>query len=208
MNQAQRCVRLRPLTHFMTQAKYRKKEFFQGAYYHVYNRGVDRGIIFFEDEDFFYYITKLREFKDRYKVDIIAYSLLDNHYHQFLNQLSDIPINKFLLAVNTSYGGYFNKKYKRIGPLMQDRFKQNIIISDEQFYWMLVYINCNYEIHGLGKARDYPWSSYQDYLGLRDGTLCNMIKIKERFKTSSEYEKFCKRTRTHRLRRCVRLNQA
>ena len=175
----------------MSQAKYRKKEFYKGAYYHVYNRGVNKDEIFLEDEDFLYYITKMRQFKNKYKVDIIAYSLLDNHYHQLLKQLSDIPISKFLLAVNTSYGGYFNKKYKRIGPLMQDRFKQTIIISDEHFDWMSVYTNCNYEIHGLGEARNYEWASYQDYLGLRKGTLCNQTKIRTRFQTVEEYEKFC-----------------
>jgi len=175
----------------MAQAKYRKKEFFKGACYHIYNRGVNKEQIFFEDEDFLYYITKLRQFKDKYKVDIIAYSLLDNHYHQLLEQLSDIPVSKFLLAVNTSYGGYFNKKYKRVGPLVQDRFKQIIIRSDEHFDWMSVYVNCNYEIHGLDSARSYVWSSYQDYLELRQGTLCNKTKIEAHFKTPKEYEEFC-----------------
>jgi len=175
----------------MPQAKYRKKEFYKGAYYHVYNRGVNKKEIFFEDEDYLYYIAKLRQFKNKYRVDIIAYSLLDNHYHQLLNQLSNIPISKFLLAVNTSYGGYFNKKYKRVGPLVQDRFKQVVIKSDEHFDWMSVYVNCNYEIHGLGRAKKYQWSSYLDYLELRNGTLCNKAKIKMRFKTVKEYEKFC-----------------
>jgi len=175
----------------MPQAKYRKKEFYKDAYYHVYNRGVNKKEIFFENEDYLYYIAKLKQFKNKYRADIIAYSLLDNHYHQLLNQLSDIPISKFLLAVNTSYGGYFNKKYKRVGPLVQDRFKQVVIKSDEHFDWMSVYVNCNYEIHGLGRARENKWSSYLDYLGLRDGTLCNKTKIKMSFKTVKEYEKFC-----------------
>ncbi|MDD4477238.1 MAG: transposase [Patescibacteria group bacterium] len=177
----------------MSQAKYRKKEFFQGAYYHTYNRGVNKEPIFLDDDDFIYYIIKLRQFKDKYKVDIIFYCLLNNHYHQLLNQLSEIPVSKFLLAVNTSYGGYFNKKYKRVGPLMQDRFKQSVIRSDAHFNAMSVYVNCNYEIHGLGKARDYRWSSYQDYIGLRNGTFCNKNKIIIQFKTGKEYEEFCDR---------------
>lgn len=175
----------------MPQAKYRKKEFFCGAYYHVYNRGVNKEKIFRDDEDFIYYLDKLRQFKDKYKINIIAYSLIDNHYHQFLKQLSNIPISKFLLAVNTSYGGYFNKKYQRVGPLTQDRFKQLIIKSDEHFDWTAVYVNCNYEIHRLGKAKDYQWSSYQDYLELRDGTFCDKTEINKRFTDVNEFEKFC-----------------
>ncbi|MCK5211109.1 transposase [Candidatus Parcubacteria bacterium] len=153
------------------QAKYRKKNFYKGAYYHVYNRGVNKEKVFFESDDFIYYISKIRQFKNKYKVEISAYSLLDNHYHQLLRQLSDTPINKFLLALNTSYGNYISKKYKRVGPLMQDRYKQSII--DERYLsWYSVYVNCNYEIHGLGKAENYTWSSFSDYVGLRDGTLC------------------------------------
>lgn len=76
---------------------------------------------------------------------------------------------------------------------MQDRFKQTIIISDEHFDWMSVYVNCNYEIHGLGDAREYEWSSYQDYLGLCNGTLCNKPKIKMRFKIVKKYKEFCNR---------------
>jgi len=201
----------------MYQARYREKEFYRGAIYHVYNRGVAKNPIFFDEQDLVYYLLKMREFKDKYGVDVMAYSLLDNHYHQLLQQLSKIPINKFLLAVNTSYGQYFNRKYKRIGPLMQDRYKQVVVGDDNDFVGgadgayappldaargvtsafdvgplgMSVYVNCNFEIHGLGKARDYKWSSYRDYLGLRNGTLCNKEKIERCFRTPKEYEVYC-----------------
>jgi hypothetical protein len=96
-----------------------------------------------------------------------------------------------LLAVNTSYGQYFNKRYKRIGPLMQDRFKQSILKDKEHFCEVSVYVNCNYEIHGIGSARNYKWSSYQDYLGLRNGVLCNKTKINKYFAISKKYEEYC-----------------
>ena len=150
---------------------------------------MSKDTIFWEDGDYLYYLWKMRQFRSKYKVDIIAYSLLQNHYHQLLMQLSDVPINKFLTAVNTSYGGYFNRKYRRVGPLVQDRFKQVIIENDEHFYRMSVYINCNYEIHGLGMAKNYRWSSYQDYLRLRNGTLCNKERVMVRF--PEKYGKFC-----------------
>lgn len=175
----------------MSQARYRIKEFIKGGYYHIYNRGVNRNPIFLDDADFLYYISKIRQFRGKYKVSIIAYSLIKNHYHQLLKQLSDVPINKFLSAVNTAYGGYFNKKYNRVGPLTQDRYKQIIIKSEDQLYWMSAYVNCNYEIHGLGRARDYKWASYQDYLDLREGTLCDKNIIMEKFRQAKDYEDFC-----------------
>lgn len=176
---------------YMSQARYRVKEFAKGAYYHIYNRGVNKDPIFIDDEDYLYYISKMRQFRDKYKVAIIAYSLIENHYHQLLKQLSDVTINKFLLAVNTGYGDYFNKKYNRVGPLTQDRYKQIIMKSDVHLYWMSVYVNCNYEIHGLGRARGYKWTSCQDYLGLRNGTLCDKDTVMGKFGEPKKYESFC-----------------
>ena len=150
--------------------------------------------MFRDNEDFEYYLSKLKQFKKKYKVAILGYCLISNHYHLFLKQLSDISINKFLLAVNTSYGNYFNKKYGRVGYLTQDRYKQSIIKSDEQFDWIAVYVNCNYELHGLGSAKDYEWSSYRDYLGLRQGAICDITEVSGRFENIEEFEKFCDET--------------
>jgi len=174
----------------MTQAKYRQKEFSKDAVYHVYNRGVGRGKIFNDYNDYIYYIKKLKWFKEKYRVEILAYCLIYNHYHILLKQITDQPFNKFMGALNTSYGGYFNKKYKRVGPLMQDRYKQAIISGRNELLWMSVYVNCNYEIHGYGLAESYEYSSYQDYLSLRDGTLCSKNEVLKYFESIKEYKEF------------------
>jgi REP element-mobilizing transposase RayT len=172
-------------------AKYKIKHYFQGVVCHVYNRGVNKEEIFKDDEDYLFYLKRLRKYKEKSKIDLICYSLIPNHYHYILEQLSGSPIVDFMRSVHTSYGQYFNKKYKRVGPLFQDRFKQIVLEDNEKFIYLSAYINANAKIHRIiEKAEDYNWSSYKDYLGLRNGTLCNKDRILSQFKNVSDYKNF------------------
>ncbi len=94
-------------------------------------------------------------------VEIISYSFGPNHFHLILKQLKDKGISIFMQRVGTSYTNYFNKKYKRSGVLFQGAFKKIHIDNEKYLLWLLGYVNGNIEIHGLSKASDYPWSSYQ-----------------------------------------------
>ena len=93
-------------------------------------------------------------------------------------------------SVHTSYGQYFNKKYNRVGPLFQGRFKQ-AVLNDNNFIYLSAYVNANAQIHGIiDKAEEHRWCSYPDYLGLRNGTLCNKARILDQFKDILEYRGF------------------
>jgi hypothetical protein len=103
---------------------------------------------------------------------------MPNHIHLLVKQTSKIPIYKFVSSLHTSYSMYFNKKYKRVGHLFQDRFKQKNIIKNKYLLYLSCYIHLNPEIDRLvHRAEKYPWSSYVDYIGLRKGTLCDKTII-------------------------------
>jgi putative transposase len=91
--------------------------------------------------------------------------------------------------LGTGYTNYFNKKYDRSGSLFQGKFKAIHIDANEYLLWLSGYVNGNAEIHKISKAEDYKWGSYQDYLGLRNGTLCNKEIILSQFKNAEEYKK-------------------
>lgn len=55
-------------------------------------------------------------------------------------------------------------------------------------------MNGNAEIHKIAKAENYKWCSYQDYLGKRNGTLCNKEIILSQFKNTEEYKKYVEMT--------------
>ncbi|WP_206044185.1 hypothetical protein [Geitlerinema sp. P-1104] len=52
----------------------RKTPLTPGQYYHIYNRGNNRQTIFFEPENYHYFLTRLRHYLiDPHHIDLIAY---------------------------------------------------------------------------------------------------------------------------------------
>ena len=60
-----------------------------GSYYHIYNRGINRQIIFFNDNNYRYFLRLMDQFITPY-VSVLAYALIQNHFHLV------IKVNNFL----------------------------------------------------------------------------------------------------------------
>ena len=193
----------------------RKITFANGYYYHIYNRGVDKREVFTNNRDYFNFLIRLRDFNNdsifeqrlyAHKepssfiakelgslprlMEIICYCLIPNHYHLLLKQLMDRGIGKFLHKIGTGYVNYFNKTYNRNGVLFQGKYKAVEVVSDEQLLYLSAYINGNAEIRQITKATNWPWSSYLDYLGERQGTLCRKEEILNGFENLADYKNY------------------
>ncbi len=125
-------------------------------------------------------------------VEIICYCLNPNHYHLLVKQLTDNGISNFMHKLGMAYTKYFNAKYKRSGSLFQGTFKAVEITSDFQLAHASAYINGNAEVHKIAKAKDWPWSSYPDYLDQRENNLIAINKqpVLVDFKNPSAYEQY------------------
>ncbi len=198
----------------------RKTEFANGEYYHIYNRGVDKREVFGEERDYVRFLQSIREFNnikptgslylrekirnrdpiptavgigslvDGSLVKFICYCLNINHFHFILKQLTDRGISEFMKRIGTGYTSYFNQKYDRSGSLFQGKYKFAHIDTNEYLLWLSGYVNGNAEIHKIAKAENYKWCSYQDYLGKRNGILCNKEIILSQFRNTDEYKKY------------------
>ena len=73
-------------------------------------------------------------------------------------------LSKAMQVLMIRYVRYFNKKYKRIGPLVQSRFKSKNVEDQRYFLEVCRYVHRNPENAGIAKTEDYEWSSYQEYL--------------------------------------------
>lgn len=102
-------------------------------------------------------------------------------------------ISKFMQKVGTGYTNYFNKKYKRSGSLFQGKFKSIHIDTNEYLLHLSAYVNRNDFIHGYDK-KDWEYSSYLDYVGKRNGKLCNKEIILGQFRNKKDYADFMDRT--------------
>lgn len=146
---------------------------YPGAKYHITSRGIDRRKIFNEEEDYQHLVKLLKEGADFYKVEVIAYCLMSNHFH-FLLQTKEANLSRFMQRLNVAYTRYFNYKNNRVGPLMQGRYKAIIVGSDEYFLTLSRYLHLNpvkvkaQREKSAGEQRQflrqYPWSSYLEVI--------------------------------------------
>lgn len=152
----------------------RYKQYAKGTIYHIYNRGNGSQDIFREDNDYRFYLNKLKENLKKHNVLLICYVLMPNHIHLVVRQETEIPIYKFISSLHTSYSTYFNKKYRHLGHVFQDRFKQVIIDSDEQLIYLSKYIHLNPIKAKLAQEPwKYLWSSNSEYLGNDPLSMCS-----------------------------------
>ncbi len=188
----------------------KKPQFVNNEVYHIYNRGVEKRNIFLDDIDYFRIIHDLFEFNDedpvlntgfffnrsttntntkienqerkprKLLVEILAFSLMPNHFHLLIRQKNEKGIIRFMQKLGTGYTNYFNQKYQRVGSLFQGRFKAIHVNKQEYLEYLLHYIhfNCldllnlegqenkfsNYEKISAF-LKEYRWSSYLDYIG-------------------------------------------
>lgn len=171
--------------------------FQKGSYYHVYNRGNRKDDIFISPRDYERFLRRTKEYKEEFKITILCYCLMPNHFHFLLRQDSDIPVTSFMLKLGTSYAKYFNIKYDQVGSLFQDRFKAKLIETDEYLLQLSRYIHRN-PIEILPSTPgveliDYKWSSYSAYLGKNNNDLIDASIILDYFAKSDphgDYKRF------------------
>ena len=143
------------------------------GYYHVMMRGVNRQTIFYDDEDNERWLNCLRRYSNELRIDICAYSLMGNHVHLLVKAFSGL--DRLIKKMGASYVYYFNRKYDRVGHLFQDRFRSEVLDTDERLLAAFRYILQNPFKAGIGGIKDYKWSSWNELDG-KTG-FCNFEKI-------------------------------
>lgn len=132
--------------------------------YHIMLRGIDRQMIFEDSEDYLRFLDIVRESRDLDQFKLFAYCLMGNHIH-LLIQVADGNLETIFKRIGGRFVYYYNVKYKRTGPLFQDRFKSEPVEDDAYFLTVLRYIHQNPVKAKMCKnVGDYPYSSYTAYL--------------------------------------------
>lgn len=115
---------------------------FQNAFYHVFNRGINKQDIFISPEDYQFFLYKLQGLKKKYDHSLYALCLMPNHFHLSI-QTRKAPISKIMSSLTTSYSMYFNRVYNHFGPVFQNRFKSILVENDSYFLQLAQYIYLN-----------------------------------------------------------------
>ncbi|MBS4066536.1 MAG: transposase [Chitinophagaceae bacterium] len=161
--------------------------FTENHLYHIYNRGNNQQAIFFERDHYLLFLKNIRKFIYP-SADILAWCLMPNHFHLLIhaNDKTTRIVKQVPLAINaltegirlalSSYTKALQRQKNFTGSLFQQKTKCKCI-DDGSFHYGLIafhYVHQNpYKAGLVSKAEAWEYSSLQDYLGLRNGTLCN-----------------------------------
>lgn len=188
-----------------------RKTYIKYGIYHIYNRGVEKRIIFQDDRDYRVFLRFLKdaltppELKEKKlvsftlqgeafkglpyqtqnffgKIELISYCLMPNHFHLLLKQHIEKGIHQFMQSIGTRYSLYFNKKCDRVGTLFQGPYKAVLVMEEPYLLHLSRYIHRNPMEYTSNLIDTY--SSYADYLGKRQTNWLNTQIILSSFGSS------------------------
>lgn len=143
----------------------RNHTFAVDEYYHCFNRGTDKRVIFQDNQDYNYFLKSIESYNsteaygklrlnesspvEQQVVEIVAYCLLPNHFHMVLKELVEGGISKYIKRIAIGYTLYFNEKNDRSGALFQGAFKSKHITTDQDLFQVISYVAYNNLIHNI-----------------------------------------------------------
>lgn len=140
-------------------------------------------------------------------IKILAFSLVENHYHISVKEESEGGVETFMRRFGTSMAKYFNAKYGEVGGLFQGSYRAKVIEKDEYLQYLSVYIQVKNTLElysgGLAKAlqefdkafewaTQYPYGSLGDYASTRNSPIIDKDILGDMFPTPESYRKFAK----------------
>src|SRR5215204_6020592 len=134
-------------------ARRRRRDLPSPAYYHVTCRGVEQRVIFLDDEDRSCWVKLLIDVERRYGWAIHAWVILDNHVH-LLVETTQPELSSGMHRLNGLHAMAFNKRYRRVGHLFQNRFESRVVEGDRYLEVVTNYVFENSSRVGLV---DWPW---------------------------------------------------
>lgn len=151
--------------------------------YHCMLRGVNKQDIFFDKQDYLKFQDIIYKTKKIFFYQLYSYVLMPNHIHLEIKDENQ-KLSKIIHSMATSYASYFNKKYKRVGHLFENRFQSKNVENSYYMLNLVRYIHQNPVKAGISEIDKYKWSSYLEYFK-NQNNLVNTKEILSIFSTES-----------------------
>ncbi len=150
---------------------------YPGALYHVMNRGNQRQDVFQRKIDCETFLEKLEYFAELFHVEVYCYCLMTNHFHLLL-KTNEANLGRFMQSFLTSFTITLNRRNNKSGHLFQGRYKAHLVENQKYISELSRYVHLNpirikqHEHASIETKKNilinYQWSSFPDYLGLRE----------------------------------------
>ncbi len=174
----------------------------EGYYYHIYNRGNNKGNNIYIPQNYEYFLRKYDQYLSVY-LETYAYCLLPNHFHLLVMVKENLGVDAIALSdgigkiISEQFRRFFitysqaiNKQEGRTGSLFEKNFKRIPIKSERYLIYLVYYIHYNPQRHSIiYDYRKYPHSSFQRIL-LNKPSKLQKQKVLEWFGSKDEYIKF------------------
>lgn len=161
-----------------------------GVPQHIIQRGNNRQVCFRNNKDMKAYLNWLKEFSNKYLVDVHAWVLMTNHVHILCTPHEEGAISKMMQSLGRMYVRHYNYTYQRSGTLWEGRYKSSLIQSEIYLLELYRYIELNPVRAGMvDDPSEYSWSSYA----------CNGLGLDTDLQTPHELYVALGKTKTERL---------
>jgi len=136
---------------------------FPGAYHHVFGRGIEKRVIFTDDQDRKAFLKRLGENLQRWNLACFAWALMPNHFHLMIHsRTGELP--SCMRCLLTGYSLYFNRRHDRVGHLFQNRYQSKVITKEPYLKAAVRYVHLNPVRSRIRTFRDlveYPWTGHR-----------------------------------------------
>ncbi|KKU34303.1 MAG: Toxin-antitoxin system, toxin component, RelE family [Candidatus Uhrbacteria bacterium GW2011_GWE2_46_68] len=141
---------------------------YPGAFYHIISRGNAHQDIYLDNKDRQNFLMNLQHCLRSHSLRCHAYCLMNNHYHLLLETPRG-NLSQAMRDINGLYTQKFNKRHKRIGHVLQGRYKAFLVEKDAYLLQIARYIVLNPLKAGIvNHPKKWRWSSYSITAGLRE----------------------------------------
>ena len=133
-----------------------------GWVFHVLNRGNARMEIFGKDADYRAFELILRETAERFRMRLLCYCLMPNHWHLVLWPRGDGDLGRFMQRLTITHVRCWHLHRQSVGHghLYQGLYKSFPIQQDEHFLTVCRYVERNpLRAKLVRRAEDWPWCS-------------------------------------------------
>ncbi len=138
---------------------------YEGAIYHVIQRGTNREYIFDEHRWKKNLLQEIIKSIEVDQMDLFAFVIMGNHYHLAI-RTAQTPLSKIMHRINSNFGRYYNQDRGRTGSVFEGRYKAFLIENEKYLLSVIRYIHRNPVRAAICSSVDgYSWSSDQAYRG-------------------------------------------
>ena len=128
---------------------------------HILIRSNNRQPCFNSSVDYTAYLWWLRQYSEKFYVEIHAWALLENHVHLLCTQKVDGGMSRMIQSLGRQYVRFFNQQNKRTGTLWEGRYRSCLVQAEKYLLEVCKYIELNpVRLELTRHASDYKWSSY------------------------------------------------